>query len=56
MTGFGLVLNKGSFEMPVTIKPMTISGTMNLLLNKKKKHMKRAYYNLMSRFIKIMTD
>lgn len=32
MTGSGLVLNMGSFRMPVEIKPTTKSGTMSLLL------------------------
>lgn len=35
MTGFGLVVNMGSFRMPVAIKPMTISGTIHLLLDKR---------------------
>lgn len=36
MRGFGLVLNIGSFRMAVEIKPTTISGTKNFLLDKKK--------------------
>lgn len=52
MIGFGLVLNMGSFRMPVKIKPTTISGTMNLLLDKRAHE--RGPYTLMNRFIKII--